>query len=1638
MTSQISRNSKISPITYCRNFPKNQKNKIGRDNLYEVVDKTFEKTSIVFIDGDSLTGKTEFLAEYMRNHSSTSIGVFLNTDGGIFYSADYVRLALGEQILCLNDTIPNELDFVDENDFKKLIFRLQKLGNKGKITFVIDGLVINDSIDFRLTEEISALLPIGQREFQFLISGNNELLTNLNLGKWKPLPVSLIPISFDEVKSYLKDLELTDIQISAIRQFTGGVIGQVQKIKQFINDGIEINDLLSGKKGTLDNLFEFEWVHSSLNENIKLILAYVVFTTRLLDLKLISQLTNLSFEEVEALVKSCKMLVHEDNGFVTARSEAQRKFISNKLIAKKQAIHDRFISHLLESPLSKETTLYLPSQLVNANKYQEVINHLDSAHFVKLLETEQSLQSLKKHAEYGLSAARNTNNDSAEIRFSLINSTLTGLTFTSGLQQEVETLFKLGMEEKAYQLALIIPTCEERLKLLASIGKSYANNNLPIPDRLKDEINNLVEIEECRLFGPLAVEIASDLLTVNFQMGIKIFQSALDFNPKQLLQDEKEIGKLDDDKLPELETQNSLNDNKSSTNLAATDLINFSNAVAERLEDMDYEEFLQFSESISEEYKLYVYKRWLEKHKRDKNAWIIVDKALDLIVKGGENSPKIRDLREISVILPHVQDQAQLEKLLVRIQTQKNLLKLHGTSEESVRLEMLLLLGKNTFDSEQVKLDLIDLYISVNDIEDISVRATCLAWMLNYLKRFPNSLELDESTTLVTEVKVKLIEGIEELLESTADHYVTAKDAIIALAKADPILSLELINKLNNQTRRDQGLNNLVMSLIATKDFYIKPDVLLQSIDLIENEFDRDRRILFCLHSLEKIASVTVDFKCDHRLLELWEKIRMAPNRLKGKIYVHKIKHYSGIPTDQFPETYITLLDNVTTDWVKTDVGYWAANQIADIDKNKAEIWMEEVRKDAIKRKSLSQAIEETLISSIKLAIRTFAALTIESDLKSNPSFARLTTLIQKVSTLENRIVLWTDLAIKLFYMNKKGSCDYIVKTFIQQLLNEDFTDNGSLWENLILRSAPAIYLCHPATFDNYIGKLTSIIAKDTALINTCKVIFRKISIFDPYQVPVVPEYSLSSDECNDILHLLRLITTDSAIYDVVDDFSQSVSSKNNHSSFRRNAAIDFLDTLIQIALSKLPDNINIKHDGYRIACMACVYKAKQKIDKKLVKPENWNDLAAQVDLIPNVSDKAIVLAIVGVCSGNRGVFATNNWAITTHNLIVTIPSIPDRIERFGAIARIVAPQNKIECKKLLSDAMLLSKKIDNEIDAEQKRKKILDFAHNFDPKLADILIDLLDEDEAKSPTKKSLKERVDFLQMGKDVAANPSSIENIDADYEQIADISRKNLALLNSSRIPALQLSDFKKLAYLASNMPVNEAFHVWSYILQNQIKKADKNHLSKNMQPMFDSICLTAELVLSLAGRTEKTVNIEFSDDVMLGPGDRKLAFERIQKWVLSLSPDSLIRISDPYFGPSEVELIKSIAEIAPNAKIEILTSKENIKKQCNGELPEEAFNDAWVAKYDVPPPNTVIHVIGFAPYGKHPVHDRWILSENTGIRLGSSMNSLGLLRVSEISDMNPSLANSAWLEFDHLVNETPRYWEGERLTLSTFSM
>lgn len=1626
--------SVVTTIDFCRNFPVEPTPKLPREQLFEVIKKTLETHRVVMLEGEPLSGKTECLADFMRRSPNTCIGVFLNSDLGIFHSPNYMRVVVAEQASWIVDGTPLTDDVVTEERYSQLLYRLQRHAKNKRITWLIDGLCAGRPEESRDVAELVELIPFGMREFNFVVAGERDLTALINLRDQKPKSVPLFNLALEEAISYFADLGLKAADVQEIRQFSAGIIGRMQKFRDFMSYGISFDSLLQERNPSLETLFEFEWKQIPQSDQMRSLLAYVVFSNKPVSISELAKYLQVDEAGVHLLLASCRILaVSPGLKMVSIESRAQRSFVKSRVADLQNYVRSYVITSLLEKPTSKEATMYLPSQLMDAGRHDELLKHLGPNHFLNLLETERSLHSIKRHADLGIDAARALHNSTAEMSLSLIRSTATGLTFSIGSDSQIEALVKLGSPESALELASMAPTNEERLHLLAIAANALHTNHQPIPDDLKDQIQLLQSEVSFEDLGELGVEIACNLLPVDFDVATEITSRVLE-GARKRIQNKSDVvaGDLRGSPIGDRGDAAFPGGTKSFELIPENQARRFGDAIASTVHKFSSERITAFIKSIEPSNKITVLARWLGQNREHADAYKIADLALDLVLSEVSRAPRLQDLREVAEILPYIKQDAQRDSLTRRIEAQIGLLAHQGTSAEFCRLRLLLYRVRFPKDQSNVELSLIELFGEIEAIEEISVRTTCWTWMLFQLTCFENADKLERDTSLISEVTTKLSRAIEDLLQCTANHYLAATAAISALAQTNPDRAFELVGRLNTEESRDKGYDELIRSLARVNVDDNSLRVLNSSVHRISADQVRTRAVLWILRSLVRRMDTQTFPPLSARLGELWTSIRVSSGRLQALVLTYRLRlreNREPIDIDEMAQELTSAWEYILDDTVKVELGYWIASELAGDAPAAARGWIRRSIEYAKERHIPSDTVLNALVTTVSLAVRVFPYV----DDSTGDSYRRVTSLIQSIPSCELQLRLWTMLGIRLHYAGKSPAAKCVVNEFVEPILNSSYVNNELVLDSMAAEAAPLLYLVHPATATQVINRIGSDGYRDRARTNICDVLMRRCPIGEPFEAPDDHAYQLDNATVADILGVLREIEKDSLVFSVVEDLCASIGSDKNKSRIPRSAAVDYLDSLTKIVDKSLPDRKNIQHNGFLIACNAHILRARCVMPKSSVRKEDWLSLYSVARAIDNIADRVVVTAIVGSCAvAAKTRDAMGDWVSDVRRDLAAIPSDQDRVDRYDWIARIVKSVDRVACRSLLTDAMKRVVQLPETDDLVKRQRSLLDLASAIDPRLADQLIELNDTDDARKIRLKKEKAKQDNrLALAKDPAAEELS----NMTDQELTDVCRDNLGRLEAGRIGVRAIEEFDALQRRASTMPIELASNIWHFIAENALRKRSRDKHDNFATKLFDSTCKSSEIVCGLIGKFFSGEQRNRTLDIgLVRNGDRELFLERLREWAM-LHDDEVIRISDPYFGPEDLEVVKTISLHAPNARFRILTSREHVRKKG---LPDvaEAFEDSWRQLSDDSMPEIELAVVGIGSEGKHPIHDRWIVCNSGGLRLGTSAHSMGYMRTSEVSDMNSPESLPVCDEVDLFMDKAPREINGERVVVAKY--
>lgn len=177
-------------------------------------------------------------------------------------------------------------------------------------------------------------------------------------------------------------------------------------------------------------------------------------------------------------------------------------------------------------------------------------------------------------------------------------------------------------------------------------------------------------------------------------------------------------------------------------------------------------------------------------------------------------------------------------------------------------------------------------------------------------------------------------------------------------------------------------------------------------------------------------------------------------------------------------------------------------------------------------------------------------------------------------------------------------------------------------------------------------------------------------------------------------------------------------------------------------------------------------------------------------------------------------------------------------------------------------------------------------------------------------------------------------------------------------------------------------------------------------------------------STLGQTELHIRDSFCSKGRSGWFERNLSDE--------------VKLHDPYFSVEDLHWLQVMRAVNPSVVITVMTSRRHQPPVSPGNELEDLYAEAWRSLYDQSPPKTEIAVIGGEKSKDSPIHDRWLVTGTAGLRLGTSLNSLGITKDAEISEMSTSDVEQKRNEMDQYISREKTEHRSEKLRLSLFSL
>jgi len=1625
----------------CNNFPELPKTNIARDNIINTIDTMFATNiDLIFVEGITGAGKTTLLTQFGLKYPHQTISLFINPSSSIGYDHGYLELDLCNQlnwILDGKELSDDQLNY-DPSILGKLLFKLRKkIKHKNTlIYFVIDG--INEIPEYA-RKDIINLLPLGLIGFKFIISSSleNDFSKILKLTKSKSFPIT--NFTYNDTKMYFQDMEISEKALTEIYSSCVGVPGRLASIKRILQSGKTVDELLENSPIELAELFKIEWQKANLDDDDLLnILAIITFTERNQNIEKLSCILNLDTKRIMAKLNELSFIEIEDQTKeVRYVSEAFRKFAASELQNYSDKTINLLIQGHMEEPSSEESLKVLPKYMYRSERYEDLLDYLNPENFKKLLPLSASRIPVLEMANLALNSAETIRSNQDMIRFGLLRSVLLNFNKANILQSEIEALISMNDYKAALSLAQSPLLDEDRLYLLSTLVRNCNENDITPDDEILEQIDLICKTIPTSALGDRLLNIASDLLSTSPNLAINLIEKSK----------ENSNGEVDLDyaftmlSLEALKSKENL-DNKVMEDIRShiknPKMRNFSESINLLYSDYSGSEIISESKKIDNINNQFSFIRlWILDNYKKHDVDEVVTYGLELMVKSTDFIPNATVLRELATPLPYMSRESS-EYLVGIIDSHKEHIEKIGPTEEYIKLQNILTSTLFKLDMESAKNRIIESYFYICSLDDKVVRSSCMSRLYSMLLNLDKNKDLEKKEGLHSLVHKDLEELIDELLSNTADQYYIFQGIIKSLTLTSPDKAINLSKSLNTDSRRNLALADFIHESLDTQIELIDFSKIKEAIDSITNQSLKDS-VLSDTMSRFEISNEKISKHLDKMMyiFDSLKDIQIAGTRCSLLCVAFNIlKKHGETRHQQFLDKILRQLTDswnaIDPDWIKIDVGYQITKSLANSSKETAKTYLENTSKYEQETIMGSIVSVHTYLQCIELCLRAFSGL-LPKNLNDEDDIKLISELIDSIPSHGEKAMSWSHLAIRFYIDGKLNECRKVISEYVRPQLDFLSKKDQKYRSSVIMTVAPALYVAHKSTAIDFLNEL-NYDEKDHAYKLIADLIFRKQLPTDPMDDSSKRNFILTYEEVRDVLEILESIDSDTLLYDLIHKLVNSVLDNKNKITRQQKTEVE--NKIKSLLPNKFPNPRNIKHDGYKIIIESQLARLSNASN------DEWTNLIQRAKKINNTPDQTFTLTmLVSNMSKNKQHKLREGLLNDIDKLIQQIPSYIDKIDRLYILASIVIDFDKTRCKSYLENAMQLSNNDENET-VKEIQKDLIDLAHLIEPDFASSLAKMLDDDPARRESQK----RITFLDLKKELDTNQSFYNTDNLSESDVKEIGDMLLSSLNAGRIGTVNFEHIRSVIPPITTYPLDVSFNLICWIIENEIKRYAKTDEAKSyLRPMFNALFQNAVFAMNLLSNS--SLNIQKIKDsgpqfieqksIQIGSGDREKAYTFIKGWISKAT--KFIWICDPYFGIEELKLVQIIGDLNTNCSIHILTSRKHQDDQTIEQPWDEAYRNYWkIHLTEQNPPDTSITVAGDEIRGGLPIHDRWILSENSGIRLGTSLNSLGLKKESEISILNSEEVEEKKSIVEKYILGLKKDYNGKRIYYNNFNL
>lgn len=1618
-------------------FPEQVEDELWRDIHLSLCEEKLRDNTVVCLTGEEGVGTTTFLSQFARQHRDNCVSYFYNGFDLIQLDSEVMERDITEQLywFAAKCNCPSGVKHVTDV-YSKVLKQLKKTKD-GVMYFVFDGF---GNIPTEYEENICKLIENLQWEkAHFLLSGKKEQIERFfkKTRRWSITEVSLLRFSEPDTRDYFSrsNPDLNKEQLNVLYKISRGNARRMSDLrtKYLLKGRIEELMMADIDANSDLNVEDYDRIRRDSDQSVLPLFALMAYADFPIKVDFAAQVLEITTSDVRAMAaRHNDYIAVSADDILSLRSEGFRKYLCERLLDYKRDLVLSQIRVMEGRKVSEGYALALPALYKTAGLNERLIEYLSADNIQRILAEGHSQAVLNVQCGFGYEAcaALPSKYLSNRFYFSLHRAASREIERNELWDYEIAALLAVGQHAKALALAQTVYLSEERLKCFLIIARKPDGLSAEDQAVLKDNIRQLVEEIKFEDIPDKSMVLAKLLLPIDYKAAIDI----VDRINKAHIQDINTDDILSQFSLYE---QSDLEEDDARRDLARshiqdTGLREFVDATRNLFSKDDVDTFLEALKRLPNyAQQLRLLRYWLPGHMDKENIGKAVLEALRLIVADSDTEmPKARVLNEVVCHMGSM-SREQMEEGLRYINSLGDTI-MHPTSDY-VDAMITVIEGSRNVLPENSQALLEDLFLFVDDLKDEGMWLTCTAKLLGHFDRLGDSMMVGATIGTKEQLRLKLKQKAAKLLLATAYHMKIVEGPIAALVCTEPELIETVIAGMNTAERRSRAYSYAAEQYIVhVEPEKLDPDYFFRLLTKAEVKHGDCWKPLSLLSSKllsgEKynhqklLPFVKSHFQFLDKLENVWQQCTISM-----RIYRWADRHFpDDLFVDEIKNQMLSWWDSYNQRQDKIILGFNIAKIVARRSKEEAERMIERCSCLRHQGPLTSSSCVDAFYNSHGLYINSLVTL-ISRGLCDD-------TILQSFKDDERDLVceseqasMWGRIALAYHLAGNEE----MFRNIGDQYLPTDysrFTPDEQKW--LIYHISPTLYLRGQQKFFTLLDSYDDVF-RDICLKRVCVfVISKKLDYVD---LELRGTYELTYSDYIDLNTLIDHMTNDNDLFQIVEIIARNLRSYNRTVaplSTQQKKAIH--GTTSAIVEKKLPASEGIRHDGYKIACQAILEYANHSF--QTAQKAVWREKIKTVD---NMADRAFLYFYIAPFFAKhpdkeeffrKGIEETRDVHFAF-----------DRLSRFGMAITECAINNLSALLPSVSDEALLCLKTDG---TEEMYEGLLDTIHQYKPELAESIMVKLDQDPARVYNKRRLQNHLDSVKRLAKAGKDMTSISDLNREEQRKFFEERLQNLLNGKGQVQTVEDVFSLAMGYLYDNT-LSDAIPAIQYLLEtvSQRQKMNKNY-KELLLAMHKVIRSNLWVVLSLATDTKERmeqVNAVFgcsqaAPEGYIGIGDYNKAVDYLLRWYQQCGYGELT-IIDPHFKPSDLRIIKLLADENNDLSIRILTHKHKYTV--------EDYTHEWHAVSAGVKTPVQITLIGVADKpSTGPLHDRyWIcFDEENDKRLGITLNSLNGMgkKESSIQQIDDNIALYALHSYSRYVDRKPKKVDEMELEYEAFKL